>query len=133
MRPLIVVSVVLLTAISLFSLPLTTWQIIGLYGVALFLVCVLCHGALAILKPSGTFLTDYYLMIAVGGVVGGIFVNIVAPRIYQTLYELVIGTVGAAIIAFAALWRETRKTRFGMLWLIPGIAMVAGAVWMGVQ
>ena len=41
---------------------------------ALFFACMVCHGELARLKPSPRRLTEFYLMIAAGGALGGLFV-----------------------------------------------------------
>lgn len=49
----------------------------------LFSACMVCHGELIKLKPSNSKLTVFYLYIALGGVLGGIFVNFIAPYIFN--------------------------------------------------
>jgi hypothetical protein len=58
------------------------------YSGALFVCCMLCHGELYRLKPAPAFLTTFYLLIAAGGAVGGIFVALIAPLIFHTYAEL---------------------------------------------
>ena len=49
---------------------------------------MVCHGELARLKPHPRYLTHFYLMISAGGAVGGLLVGLVAPHVFNALYEL---------------------------------------------
>lgn len=44
----------------------------------LFIACMICHGELVRRKPSKNSLTTFYLLIALGGVLGSVFVNMAA-------------------------------------------------------
>lgn len=59
--------------------------------IAFFVACMACHGELARQQPHPSQLTTYFLMLALGGVVGGFFVGIVAPYGFNSHYELSIG------------------------------------------
>src|SRR5207302_8185562 len=52
---------------------------VGSALVALFLCAVTCHGELARLRPARRYLTGFYLWLALGGVLGGAFVALLAP------------------------------------------------------
>ena len=60
--------------------PLMAWYsdslnlklVIPMYLLGLFVCCMFCHGELAHSKPAPRHLTRYYLMISVGGAVGGL-------------------------------------------------------------
>jgi SAM-dependent methyltransferase len=78
---------------------------VPLYAGGLFAWCVFCHGELARLKPAARDLTSYYLMIALGGALGGVFVGLVAPRVFASSYELGIGLVVTALLAVFLLRR----------------------------
>jgi len=54
----------------------------------LFTGCMICHGELFRLRPHPQYLTSFYLYIAVGGVLGGIFVALLAPLLYYGYWEL---------------------------------------------
>jgi hypothetical protein len=54
---------------------------------ALFAVGMACHGALAQTRPRVHGLTEFYLLISLGGVLGGIFNAVIAPLVFQTLAE----------------------------------------------
>lgn len=60
---------------------------IATFCLALFAVCVVCHGELVRLKPAREFLSSFYLTIAAGGALGSILVVIVAPRIFRRFWE----------------------------------------------
>ena len=56
-------------------------QIFEFFG-NLFLVCMLCHGELANLRPSRKYLTTFYLTMSAGGVLGGLFNALLSPVIF---------------------------------------------------
>ncbi len=59
-----------------------------IYAAGLFACCMVCHGELYRLRPAPNQLTSYYLMISAGGALGGLFVALAAPRLFNGLYEL---------------------------------------------
>jgi hypothetical protein len=61
---------------------------LGLYVVLLFACFMICHGELYRLRPNPSNLTLFYLMVSIGGAAGGIFVNFVAPLIFNGYWEL---------------------------------------------
>jgi hypothetical protein len=61
---------------------------VGVYCGGLFICCMVCHGELYRLKPHPSHLTAFYLMIAAGGALGGLFVAVMAPLIFTGYYEL---------------------------------------------
>ena len=60
---------------------------IAAHCAALFSGCMICHGELVRLRPSPSHLTRYYLRIAVGGALGGLFCSLVAPLVFDGLWE----------------------------------------------
>jgi hypothetical protein len=68
-------------------------SLIPLHLLAFFFTAMVCHGELAKTRPSTIYLTEFYLWLAVGGVLGGLFNALVAPMVFDTLaeYPLVIG------------------------------------------
>jgi len=59
-----------------------------IYVLLLFVCCMICHGELVKLRPHPNRLTSFYLMVSVGGALGGIIVNLVAPFIFVGYFEL---------------------------------------------
>ena len=58
-----------------------------LHVLAFFLVALACHGRLAEARPEPGRLTEYYLWIALGGALGGLFNALVAPLVFPALIE----------------------------------------------
>ncbi|MDX1919428.1 MAG: fused MFS/spermidine synthase [Candidatus Caenarcaniphilales bacterium] len=71
----------------------------------LFLLCWFLHGKLAQDKPSPKKLTTFYLCIALGGMLGGVFNCLIAPLIFNGLYEYPIGVL-LGILVFAYTQKE---------------------------
>jgi hypothetical protein len=57
------------------------------FGGFLFLFCMIGHGELVRLRPATSWLTLFYLMVALGGALGGVFVSLVAPLIFENFWE----------------------------------------------
>ncbi|MGH8647780.1 MAG: spermidine synthase, partial [Burkholderiales bacterium] len=67
--------------------------------VGLFVMCMFFHGELAARKPAPRYLTRFYLMVALGGALGGIAVGLVAVKLFNTYYEFGVGLVVTLLIA----------------------------------
>jgi hypothetical protein len=61
------------------------------YFAGFFCVAMVCHGELAHRKPSQKYLTGYYLTMSLGGAVGGILVNLIAPQVFTSFFEWSLG------------------------------------------
>lgn len=59
-----------------------------IYSVGLFVCCMVCHGELYRLKPDPRRLTGFYLLIAAGGALGGVFVAVVSPLVFTDYFEI---------------------------------------------
>lgn len=98
--PLLVVALAVLAA-TLHEGVQNRWNVrypVILCNVALFVCCMVCHGELARLKPHPRYLTAFYLMLSVGGAVGGVFVGLLAPRLFKAYYELPVGLLLCALL-----------------------------------
>ena len=67
--------------------------------VGLFVMCMFFHGELAARKPIPRYLTSFYLMVSLGGALGGIAVGLIAVKVFNTYYEFGIGLVVTLLIA----------------------------------
>ncbi len=112
---------------------------IGGHALVLFVCCMICHGELYRLKPHPRYLTNFYLMISIGGALGGLFVAVVAPLIFIDYYEFQFGLLACG---FALLWIVLRTpaellSRRDMLrntaWLLSALMVTAMALIMEVQ
>jgi hypothetical protein len=89
-----------------------------------------CHGELYRLRPPADQLTAFYLIIAAGGAFGAIFVGLIAPNIFDAVYELPISLIVTAALTGSVTWRGGQWT-MRIFWaaLTICMAVVLGANW----
>ena len=71
------------------------------YSVVLLLCCMVCHGEVVAARPKPRHLTAFYLAISVGGALGGLFVGVIAPQVFDAFTELSVGLIGCLVVALA--------------------------------
>jgi hypothetical protein len=74
------------------------WVLVPLHLIALFVASLLCHGEIARSRPVVDRLTDFYLWIGIGGLLGGIFNALVAPVIFSGVVEYPLALVMACLV-----------------------------------
>ncbi len=82
------------------------WKLIPALCGALFVCCMVCHGELARRRPHPVYLTQFYLMVSIGGAAGGLFVALAAPRLFDSYIELPVAMVLCAALVTWVLWME---------------------------
>jgi hypothetical protein len=94
---------------------------VPLFSAGLFVMCMFFHGELAAMKPAPRYLTTFFLMVALGGALGGVVVGFIAPKFFNTYYEFGIGLVVTLLLAaFLAIGPSTVAGR-----VIPMVLLVA--------
>jgi hypothetical protein len=105
--------------------------LLSLYLAVLFGLALVFHGELARHRPGVRHLTEFYLCLSIGGVLGGIFNSLIAPVVFHTVMELPLVLIFAALIrplpdtakaGDTSLWARRKD------WLLPvalGLCMVA--------
>ena len=78
--------------------------VIPLFAAGLFVCCMVLHGELAKRKPAARYLTLFYLMVSLGGALGGIVVALIAPHLFRSFWELPIGMIACALLTVIGLW-----------------------------
>ena len=63
------------------------WMTMLWHFLLLFVVALACHGELALTRPSSRHLTHFYLLLSLGGVLGGFFNALIAPQVFHSLIE----------------------------------------------
>ena len=99
------------------------------YAAGLFICCMFCHGELARRRPAPRHLTLFYLMVSLGGALGGIFVALIAPRVFRAYWELPLGLIACGFLAMIAVW-SLRVPKLGA-WPIRAVIFIAVAVLAG--
>jgi len=107
---------------------------IGIYACTVFSTCMVCHGEMVRLKPDSQYLTGFYLAVSLGGALGGAFVSLVAPRIFNGYWEFHLGLVTVVILVGAAVLRDFKHSPTGSYaprHLAGGFIWIAGLISMG--
>jgi hypothetical protein len=95
LQPLVALQLVALVALRVSS-PLVLVVAVNL--LAMFVSALVCHGRLAADRPASSHLTEFYLWLAVGGALGGVFNAVVAPVLFKTVLEYPLAIVLACML-----------------------------------
>lgn len=75
------------------------WVAIPVQLCGFFVIAMMCHGELARSRPNAKFLTEFYLWVSVGGLLGGCINALAAPVIFNSVIEYPLMLVAACMIA----------------------------------
>lgn len=111
------------------------WQILA-YCSLLFAACMICHGELYLLRPAAHRLTTFYLMVSIGGALGGLFVSLIAPVIFNGYWEFFVGaamTIAILLTIFRSHGDDRARSRFvfTVFLLVTGMLTVLGNYFSG--
>ncbi len=83
----------------------------------LFVICMFFHGELAARKPAPEHLTRFFLMLSLGGALGGLFVGLLAVKLFNANYEFGLG-LALTLVTVAIISRRVR-------WVIPTMILTS--------
>ncbi|HEY2661635.1 MAG TPA: fused MFS/spermidine synthase [Caulobacteraceae bacterium] len=140
-RPLVPPRVVLMFQTAALVAALVTWGMpiqpffwlqIALQLLSFFLTALVCHQALATRRPPPERLTEFYLLMSLGGVIGGGFNAFLAPVLFHSVieYPLVMLAVGLAR-PWGKGWLTLPQTGLWLVGLAGAGAAVAANHWLG--
>lgn len=113
-------------AIFLLAEPRTPWlQQLAIHLTAFFLAALACHATLAARRPGTGRLTEFYLWMALGGVIGGGFNAFLAPMLFDRVWEY------PAVLVLAVLARPDAGGPLKIHergWLVAGFVCLAPAM-----
>jgi hypothetical protein len=98
-------------------------HVVPLFTGGLFVCCLVCHGELARRKPAARYLTGFYLTIALGGALGGIFVGGLAPYIFKGFFEMPVAVFFCAALGLLIYRRTNPVTYAGWAFLTIVLAL----------
>jgi hypothetical protein len=112
--------------------------LVPLFSLGLFTSCMVCHGELASMKPHPRYLTHFYVMVSAGGALGGLFVGLAAPLLFNAFYEFQIGLILCAVLVWLVLRMDPEIEEWFRGWrqILPDAAallIVGMAVYLGMQ
>lgn len=86
------------------------WQVV-IYSLNMFVTCMVMHGEMVRLRPHPRYLTSFYLMMSLGGALGGLFVSAVAPFVFLGFWELHVGIGLAWALSLGLLYAGRKGER----------------------
>lgn len=99
------------------------WSVLFAMHLATFFFCALmCHQMLARRRPPPDRLTEFYLLLSLGGVVGGAFTALVAPMIFNMVWEYPLMLVA---VGLARPWGQGPLSRFEIGVLLSAMVIAA--------
>ncbi len=124
----------LMTAIGGMAYGLIHWNsrtdlriVIPVFSAGLFLCCMSFHGELVKRKPVTQYLTSFYLMLSLGGALGGVLVGIAAPKFLPGNFELPLSLTACAFLMLFLI--DYRRWRFAVAvsWAVAvGVILTGG-------
>ncbi len=92
-----------------------------------FIVALHFHGILASQRPVTTRLTEFYICMSIGGVLGGIFNALIAPVIFSNVYEygLILAIAG---IAAVGRWPDRKGVLIDVGFAVLTFAVITGVI-----
>ncbi|MBI1991999.1 MAG: fused MFS/spermidine synthase [Candidatus Omnitrophica bacterium] len=97
--------------------------LLPLHLLMFFVAAMVCHGELAKDRPPPEHLTEFYLWLSVGGVLGGAFNALVAPLIFDTVLEYPLAMMLACLLRPGAASDATKPRH---RWLDYAMPMAVG-------
>jgi hypothetical protein len=115
------------------------WLLIALHLIFFFLAALVCHQTLAADRPAELHLPEFYLWVATGGLLGGLFNALIAPLVFNALVEYPLTILLACLIhpgrePMSGTIRERRLDLIfppGLLGLVAGLAWLAAGMDIG--
>ena len=103
---------------------------IVLHLLTFFVAAMVCHGELVSRRPDAAHLTEFYLLMSLGGVLGGAFTSLLSPVIFSTVLEYPILLAAALLVP-----RETReiiaRNRRISIAALVCIPIISATIWVG--
>lgn len=105
---LIVVLGAITVAVTIIRRPEALALTIGVHLVWFFAAALVAHKRVSADRPGPARLTEFYSLISVGGALGGVFASLVAPVVFNSVFEYPI----AIVLALLVVPRPTATIRF---------------------
>jgi hypothetical protein len=98
--------------------------IIPLHLIAFFCAALCCHTALVRLRPVKEHLTEFYVWLSFGGMLGGVFNSLLAPQLFNGIYEYPIALALACLARPSPGYRGRKSEEWGVVTIIAAVPFV---------
>ncbi len=126
------VAAVLAALLAMAQTRFESWFISAATGTAVFFAATMvAHRTLYEARPAPRYLTEFYLWMSLGGVLGGLFAALIAPQIFSEVFEypiLVALTMACRPGALGLKFRWSERDDLMSHWLLIAAAIL-GVIW----
>jgi len=111
------------------------WQQLAFPLLTLTTAAWLLHGELVRARPAAERMSSFYLAVALGGALGAVLVALLAPVVFNGVYELPLSTIAAAVVVTVIVARtppsQERRRHLLLCYfaLGLGVPLVGATVW----
>jgi hypothetical protein len=119
LQPLLIfgsLSTILVNAGTLWLIPLH----LAAFGVS----ALVCHRELACRRPDVHHLTEFYLWISFGGMLGGVFNSLLAPQMFNSILEYPLVLALAALVRPSPAYRGSRPEPMRLIVGLPALCLL---------
>jgi hypothetical protein len=107
-------SIIALIFMNFSDIDIPKWVSFILHLVNFFLYCMVCHGEIARTRPATKHLTEFYLLLSFGGMLGGVFNSLIAPVVFTAVFEYPLILILGAILLPVGNKKSARTSRLWM-------------------
>ena len=123
----------LMALVALFAWREPIGVFLPLHLLVFFVIALMCHGELVRRRPGVESLTEFYLFLSLGGVIGGAFIALCVPVLFNTVFEYPLSLILAAALLPSASpranWGDVILALVMLAVLVGGKIVVSGLGW----
>ena len=107
------------------------WVLTSGAGVAaFFLAALVAHRTLYLHRPRARYLTEFYLWMSFGGVLGGLFSALIAPRIFSEVFEYPL-LIALSLACRPGVFDQPGSVKTDVIWILGIFAAGLLVIWQG--
>ncbi len=107
------------------------WVLTAAAGVAaFFLAALVAHRTLYLNRPQARYLTEFYLWMSFGGVLGGLFSALIAPRIFTEVFEYPL-LISLSLACRPGVFDQPGSAKTDVIWILGTFAAGLLLIWQG--
>lgn len=99
--------------------------------IAFFLAALVAHRTLYLTRPRARYLTEFYLWMSLGGVLGGLFAALIAPRLFSEVFEYPLLIALSLACRPGVFGQPATSTRNELIWIFGIFAAGLLIIWQG--
>ncbi len=97
---------------------------------AFFLAALVAHRTLYLRRPAARYLTEFYLWMSFGGVLGGLFSALIAPRIFSEVFEYPL-LIALSLACRPGVFDQPGSAKNDVIWILGTFAAGLLVIWQG--